>query len=126
MPANRIQRLNSEAQRVMSGLLRSLKDPRVAKAIPSVNRVEVTNDLSYAKIYVSGLNKEVSDKELKSGLDSAAGYLRRELSGALQFRKAPELRFIIDDSIERGARVLGIMDSLGNISDRSSNRDGND
>ena len=123
MPSNRLQRLNSEAQRVMSELLRSLKDPRVAKAIPSVNRVEVTNDLSYAKIYVSHLNKEISDKELSSGLESAAGFLRRELSGRLQFRKAPELRFIIDHSIERGAHIIDIMNSLGNSSDKPDDGD---
>ena len=109
MPSNRIGRINEEIQRELSSLLRTIKDPRVADAgMLSVTAVETTPDLKYAKIYVSVLDKSASAQALK-GLKSASGYLRRELGRALDLRNTPELSFVRDDSIDKGAHILDML-----------------
>lgn len=109
MPSNRIGRVNEEIQREMSSLIRTVKDPRVADAgMVSVTAVETTPDLKYAKIYVSVLDKTASAQALK-GLKSASGYLRRELGRALNLRNTPELSFVRDDSIDKGAHILDML-----------------
>ena len=109
MPSNRIGRINEEIQREMSSLIRTVKDPRVADAgMVSVTAVETTPDLKYAKIYVSVLDKTYSAQALK-GLKSASGYLRRELGRALDLRNTPELSFVRDDSIDKGAHILDML-----------------
>ena len=109
MPGNRIGRINEEIQRELSALIRTVKDPRVADAgMISVTAVETTQDLKYAKIFVSVLDKTASAQALK-GLKSASGYLRRELGRALDLRNTPELTFVRDDSIDHGARILDML-----------------
>ena len=107
MPGNRIGRINEEIQRELAALIPTVKDPRVTGMI-SVTRVDATNDLRYAKVYVSMLDKS-SAKEVVKGLKSAAGYLRREVGHALDLRYTPELLFIEDDSIDRGAHILEML-----------------
>ena len=109
MPSNRIGRINEEIQRELSSLIRTVKDPRVADAgMVSVTAVETTPDLKYAKIFVSVLDKSASAQALK-GLKSASGYLRRELGRALNLRNTPELSFVRDDSIDKGAHILDML-----------------
>ena len=109
MPSNRIGRINEEIQRELSSLIRTVKDPRVADAgMVSVTAVETTPDLKYAKIFVSVLDKSASAQALK-GLKSASGYLRRELGRALSLRNTPELTFVRDDSIDKGAHILDLL-----------------
>ena len=109
MPSNRIGRINEEIQRELSALIRTVKDPRVADAgVISVTAVETTQDLKYAKIFVSVLDKAASAQAMK-GLKSASGYLRRELGRALDLRNTPELTFVRDDSIDHGARILDML-----------------
>ena len=109
MPSNRIGRINEEIQRELAALIPMVKDPRVADAgMVSVTAVETTPDLKYAKIYVSALNKDNTPQLLK-GLKSAAGWLRRELGRALNLRNTPELTFVRDDSIDKGAHILDML-----------------
>ena len=109
MPSNRIGRINEEIQREMSSLIRTVKDPRVADAgMVSVTAVETTQDLKYAKIFVSVLDKSASAQALK-GLKSASGWLRRELGRTLDLRSTPELSFVRDDSIDQGAHILDLL-----------------
>lgn len=107
MPSNRIGRINEELQRELAALIPTVKDPRVTGMI-SVTRVDATNDLRYAKIYVSMLDKS-SAGEVVKGLKSAAGYLRREVGQALHLRYTPELLFIEDNSIDQGAHILELL-----------------
>ena len=107
MPGNRIGRINEEIQRELATLIPTVKDPRVTGMI-SVTRVDATRDLRYARVYVSMLDKS-SAKEVVKGLKSAAGYLRREVGHALDLRYTPELLFIEDDSIDRGAHILEML-----------------
>ena len=107
MASNRIGRINEEIQRELASLIRTVKDPRVTGMI-SVTAVETTPDLKFAKIYISVLDKSDCAQVLK-GLKSAAGYLRRELGHALNLRNTPELTFVQDDSIDKGAHILDML-----------------
>ena len=108
MASNRINRINDEIQRELSALLRSLKDPRVQGGMVTVTHVDTTSDLRYARVFVSALDK-TREKDVLSGLRSAAGYLRRELGAAVKLRYTPELQFVADDSIEKGAHILRML-----------------
>ena len=107
MPSNRIGRINEEIQRELASLIPNVKDPRVTGMI-SVTAVETTPDLRWAKVYVSMLDKSSAAQVVK-GLKSAAGSLRRELGRALNLRYTPELLFVEDDSIDKGAHILEML-----------------
>lgn len=97
-------RLSEDFYREISSLLRELKDPRIDPML-SVVAIDLTNDLSYCKVYVSSLNGIEAAKESVKGLRSASGWLKRELFGRLKMRKCPELIFCADNSIEYGAHI---------------------
>ncbi len=107
MATKRIGRINEDIQRVLSDLIRRVKDPRVTGMI-SITAVETTADLRYAKVYVSVADKETV-KQVFAGLKSASGWLRRELGQALSLRYTPELLFQQDDSIDKGAHILDML-----------------
>ena len=111
MANNRLARTNDDIQRVFSELLRNVKDPRVQQGMISVTRVETTGDLRYAKVWLSVLGLE-NEKEFKKGLKSASGWLRRELANSLSLRYTPELVFELDHSIEYGAQINELINSL--------------
>jgi ribosome-binding factor A len=113
MPSNKLNRTNDDIQRVLSTLLRSIKDPRVNQGgMISVTRVETTGDLRYAKVWLSVLGK-INEKEFLRGLKSASGWLRHELGSTLSLRYTPELVFELDHSIEHGAHINQIISNLG-------------
>ncbi len=111
MASNRIIRINEQIQKELASLLRAVKDPRVQNTMISITRVEATPDLRYAKVYVSFLEADRAAEAMK-GLKSAGGWLRRELSHAMQLRYTPELVWELDDSITYGARMLELINSL--------------
>ena len=111
MASNRIMRINEEIQKELSSLLRTVKDPRVAETMISITRVETTPDLRYTKVYVSFLQEDKAKGAMK-GLQSAGGYLRRQLGQNLQLRYAPEIVWALDDSITYGAKMLKLINSL--------------
>ena len=112
MASNRIGRINEEIQKELASLIPNLKDPRVQDTMISITHVETTPDLRYAKVYVSFLQEDRAADALK-GLKSAGGWLRRQLSSALQLRYTPELVWALDDSITYGAKMLELINSLG-------------
>lgn len=100
MASNRIRRISEEVKKAISVMLiNGIKDPRITSMI-SVTDVEVTNDLRYAFVYISILGGD--KEESLEGLNSARGYIRREVGRQVKLRYAPEIIFKIDDSIERG------------------------
>ena len=111
MASNRIGRINEEIQKELANLIRNLKDPRVQDTMISITHVETTPDLRFAKVYVSFLQEERAKDALK-GLQSAGGYLRRELGSALNLRHTPQLTWALDDSITYGAKMLALINSL--------------
>ena len=112
MASNRINRINEEIQKELSSLIRNLKDPRIQNTMISITRVETTPDLRYTKVYVSFLQEDRAADALK-GLQSAAGYLRRELGQALKLRYTPQIMWALDDSITYGTKLLALINSLG-------------
>ena len=111
MAANRLGRINDELQRELSAAIRTLKDPRVQNCMISVTAVRATPDLRYAKVWLSVLGLE-NEKEFRRGLKSAAGWLRHELGQSLELRYTPELVFEVDHSIEYGAHISQVIQSL--------------
>ena len=120
MPSNKLARTNDDIQRVLSAKLREIKDPRVQQGMISVTRVETTGDLRYAKVWLSVLGME-NEKEFRRGLKSAGGWLRRELGQSLELRYVPELVFEIDHSIEYGAHISQMIQSLDIRHDEEEN-----
>jgi ribosome-binding factor A len=110
--ARRIERVSSLMRHEISELLqREVKDPRLSKFV-AVTEVSTSSDLRYAKVYVSCLGSEEEKKEMLQGLEAAANFLRNQLAKRLRLRRIPELSFHWDDSIERGSRLLQLMDEL--------------
>ena len=111
MPSNKLARTNDDIQFVLSRLITQVKDPRVQQGMISVTRVETTGDLRYSKVWLSVLGMR-DEKEFRRGLRSASGYLRRELGNHMKLRYTPELIFEIDHSIEYGAHINEVINSL--------------
>lgn len=109
--SNRIIRINEEVRCVLSEIVRNLKDPRIP-LMTSIVSVNVTNDLRYAKVYVSVMGDEETKKNALAGLKKAAGFARREVSRKIDLRYTPELIFELDNSIEHGARINEIIQKL--------------
>ena len=100
---HRIPRLNELFRRELSRLLLTdIKDPRVLGV--TVGEVRVTNDLSYADVFVRVDPTENADTALE-GLENAAGFIRRELGRELTLRKVPEFRFELDETLDRAERI---------------------
>jgi len=104
MPSFKNSRMTEDIHRELTDIFRQVKDPRVSDMI-SIVRVELAGDGSHCKVYVSSLKGAEDTKESVKGLRSAAGFIRRELFARLKMRKSPELNFIADDSIARGAEI---------------------
>jgi len=108
----RPERVAETIKREMAAILSGrLRDPRLAGMI-SVTEVEVTPDLSVARIYVSMLAPEEAREKALQALAHSAGFVRRELAPRLGLREVPEIRFLLDTSIERGARVEDLLRRL--------------
>jgi len=105
--AHRIDRINESVARELTDIIRNVKDPRVAGAFISITGVDVSADLSFAKVYYSVLGK--SDPNLPKGLISAGGYIRGELAARLNLRVTPKLTFMKDDTAERAMKISGIL-----------------
>ncbi len=98
-------RVNTEVQRELSNIIRGgIKDPRVAP-MTSVVSVEVAPDLKTCKAYISVLGDEEAQQNTIKGLQSAEGYIRRELAHTLNMRNTPEIKFVLDQSIEYGVMM---------------------
>lgn len=105
-------RINMEVQRELSQIIRSeIKDPRI-HPLTSVVAVEVTPDLKYCKAYISVLGDEEAGKATIEGLRSAASFVRRELAHRVNLRNTPEIKFILDQSIEYGVNMSKLIDEV--------------
>ena len=114
MAGYRKDRVSEDIKREIASILRELKDPRVLDVMLTVVNVEVSSDASFAKVYVSAMDGIETAKLAVKGLTSATGYIRREVGKRLHLRKTPELKFVADDSIEKG---MSITKMLGDITE---------
>ena len=106
------QRVNQEVLRELSDIIRTeIKDPRIAPMTSVVN-VEVAPDLKTCKAYISVLGDEQAQKDTIEGLKSAQGFIRRELAHSVNLRNTPDIRFILDQSIEYGVNMSKKIDEI--------------
>ncbi len=122
MASHKMGRTTEDIKRELTAVLRELKDPRVANAMISIVRVEVSNDLSYCKVYVSAMEGMDRAKEAVKGLKSASGFIRHEIGSRLTLRHVPAMLFEATDSIEYSANISRMLSEL-DIKDDEENDD---
>ena len=105
-------RINGEVRRELSAIIQNeIKDPRI-HPMTSVVEVEVAPDLKSAKAYISVLGDEQAQRDTLEGLRSAEGYIRRALARTVNLRNTPEIRFVLDQSIEYGVNMSKKIDEV--------------
>lgn len=117
----RNERINEEIMKEMCEILRTVKDPRVAGAFVSITRVDCSADMKYCKIYYSVMG-EHRQGDCGKGLKQASGYIRSSLAKNLNMRITPELSFINDESLKRGAHISELIKQIEN---ELNEKDGN-
>ena len=105
-------RINGEVQRELSNIIRGeIKDPQI-NPLTSVVAVEVAPDLKTCKAYISVLGDEESQAKTLAGLKSAEGFIRSKLAKTVNLRNTPEIRFVLDQSIEYGVKMSKMIDEV--------------
>ena len=110
MAKYRRDRINVEMVRELAAILREIKDPRVTDNFVSITAADVTPDLKFAKVYFSAMTGD--KREIRRGLMSASGFIRKRLAETLNLRQTPELAFVADDSIEYGAHINELLSKI--------------
>ena len=111
MAGYRINRTGEDVKRELTDIMRQLKDPRINSLI-TVIKTELSNDMSHCKVYISSMEGIDKAKEACKGLNSAAGYIRREMNGRIKMRRTPEFHFVADNSTEYSAGIARILNDL--------------
>ncbi len=111
MPSYRVERTAEDIRFQLGNLIRELKDPRISGML-SVVKIDLSSDFSFCKVYVSSLEGIERAKEAVRGLESAAGYIRREIGSRLKLRHVPSFQFVADDSIEHSAEISKLIREL--------------
>ncbi len=111
MPSYKNNRMSEDIHRELPDIIRQLKDPRISSML-TVVRVDLAGDGSHCKVYISSLLGEEDTRQSVKGLHSAAGFVRRELFSRLKMRKSPEIEFIADNSIAKGAEITRKLQTL--------------
>lgn len=110
--SNKMIRINGEVQKELSNIIRSeIKDPRIAP-LTSVLSVDVTADLKLCKAYISVLGNEEAQKNTIEGLKSAEGFIRSRLAKSINLRNTPEIKFILQQSIEYGVNMSKLIQDV--------------
>ena len=111
MPSFRLDRTSEDVKRELTDIMRTLKDPRI-NGLLSILKVDLSKDLSLCRVYVSSLDGIDAAKSAVEGLNSAAGYVRRELGRRIKLRRSPQIQFVADDSIEHSAQINQMLHDL--------------
>lgn len=124
MNNKRVNRISEEIKKIISELLyNGLKDPRIS-SMTSITKVEVTRDLRYAKIYASVFGSKEEKENSIEGLNSAKGFIRKEIGTKIDIRYIPEPIFILDESIEEGIRMSKLIEDVNkNISNKDESNE---
>ena len=111
MASFRMDRTSEDVKRELTDIMRSVKDPR-ANGLLTILKIDLSRDLSTCKVYISSLEGMEKAKSAVVGLNSAAGYVRRELGMRIKLRRSPQIQFIADDSIEHSAHINKMIHDL--------------
>jgi len=121
MGKRRQARMSVEIRKILATIIQEhIKDPRIDLASISITRVDVAQDISHARIYVSILGNDEKQQEIMQVLQKARGFFRSALAHALQIRHAPEIELRLDKSIEQGIKIATLLD---NISENEESKD---
>lgn len=112
MPGHKNERTAEDIRREIISILQEIKDPRVTGKLLTVVRVSVSGDCSYAKVFISNMDGIAGAEEACKALNHAQGFVRSELGRRLHIRKAPELKFIADDSVQQGIDMFKKLNDL--------------
>lgn len=113
MSKQRTKRISEEIKKIVSHLIMfNMKDPRVSK-MTSVVHVDTTNDLSFTNIYISVYDPKADPQKTLEGLNSAKGFIRKEIGKELKLRITPEPVFVLDRSIENGMHINQLLKDVG-------------
>ncbi len=112
MPSYKNARATEDVRRELSDIIRSLKDPRISGLL-SIVKLELSNDYSHCKVYISSMDGMEGAKNAVAGLTSAAGLIRREMSSRLRLRRIPQFHFVADDGIAHSAHLTQKLRELG-------------
>ncbi len=108
---SRLGRIDEELKKEISNIINyELKNPNITGMI-SVTRAKITPDLKYAKVYVSILNSK-NTKDTFANLKKSSGYIRTEIAKRINLRITPEIIFVLDDSMEYGAKIDKILKEI--------------
>mgnify|MGYP001214334397 CR=1 FL=1 len=119
---SRRDRVSEQIRRELAEVIRSeLKDPRVGMI--SLTEVEVSPDYAHAKVYFSSMAGSDTLDSVQAGLQQASGFLRSELGKRISIHMIPQLHFVFDDSLERGAQISKLISEAAAISDQSEEPD---
>lgn len=116
-----IKRLGEDIRREISAAVSGVKDPRVADGFVTITRVELTNDMSYCKVWVACMGGSERTARAVEGMTAASGYFKKQIAGAVRMRKIPELIFRPDNSLEYSERIEDIIAHLPKPAEASEN-----
>ena len=123
MANNRILKIDGEIKRALFDILHNdVKDPRMSDMAP-VSRVNVTQDLKYAKVYVSIFDTDERKKASIEALKNAEGFIRSRLNDKIKLRRIPIMEFVLDDSIEYGVRMSKLIDEVNSGIEQHNEKD---
>ncbi|MGI5967091.1 MULTISPECIES: 30S ribosome-binding factor RbfA [Anaerotruncus] len=111
MGSYRASRTEEDMKRELSDIMRSLKDPRITGLI-SIVKMDLASDLSHCRVYVSSMDGLDAAKSAVKGLESASGFIKRELNSRMKLRRLPDFKFIADDSIAHSADITRMLEDL--------------
>lgn len=112
MANHNIARLTEDVKREISTAMTQLKDKRVASGLVTVTDVEITNDLSYCKVFVSALGGGEKTEEAVNALQKAEGFFKRRINARIKMRKMPEITFVADNSLDYYEKINNIITKL--------------
>ncbi len=123
MANNRILKIDGEIKRALFDILHNdVKDPRMSD-MATVSRVNVTQDLKYAKVYVSIFDTDERKKASIEALKNAEGFIRSRLNDKIKLRRIPIMEFVLDDSIEYGVRMSKLIDEVNSGIEQHNEKD---
>lgn len=107
----RVGRTSEDIKRELTDIMHHVKDPRVS-SILTIIKVELSNDMSHCKVYISSFDGIEKAKEAAKGLNNANGFIKHEMNSRIKMRRIPDFHFIADDSTEYSAGIAKILNSL--------------
>ncbi|MBR5485221.1 MAG: 30S ribosome-binding factor RbfA [Oscillospiraceae bacterium] len=107
----KVNRMTEDIRRELTDIMHMMKDPRISSLL-TIMKVDLSNDYGHCRVYISSMEGIEKANEAVKGLNSGAGFIRREINSRLKMRRTPEFKFIADDSTEYSAGIAKILNDL--------------